>query len=81
MPLSLLKSSRALVILVSVMIILVLAVFNFGSWFFINRIENSLERNGKVPDVKYTNKQLATTRPKRDAVVYKMHGDVDHASE
>jgi len=44
MPLSLLKSSRALVILVSVMIILVLAVFNFGSWFFINRIENSLEQ-------------------------------------
>ncbi len=43
MPLSLLKSSRALVILVSVMIILVLAVFNFGSWFFINRIEASLE--------------------------------------
>jgi NAD-dependent SIR2 family protein deacetylase len=44
-------------------------------------IESSLQRNGKVPDIKYTNKQLATTRPKRDAVVYKMHGDVDHASE
>lgn len=44
-------------------------------------IESSLERNGKVPDIKYTNKQLAITRPKRDAVVYKMHGDVDHASE
>lgn len=44
-------------------------------------IESSLERNGKIPDVKYTNKQLATTRPKRDAVVYKMHGDVEHASE
>lgn len=44
-------------------------------------IENSLERNGKVPDVKYTTKQLATTRPKRDAVIYKMHGDVEHASE
>ncbi len=44
MPFSLLKSSRALVILVSVMIILVLGVFNFGSWFFINRIENSLEQ-------------------------------------
>ncbi len=41
---SLLKSSRALVVLVSVMIILVLAVFNFGSWFFINRMEDSLER-------------------------------------
>lgn len=44
-------------------------------------IESALERNSKVPDVKYTNKQLATTRPKRDAIVYKMHGDVDHASE
>lgn len=44
-------------------------------------IESSLERNRKVPDVKYTKKQLMTTRPKRDAVVYKMHGDVDHASE
>ncbi|MBA1250300.1 MULTISPECIES: SIR2 family protein [Pseudomonas] len=44
-------------------------------------IEKSLERNGKVPDVKHTNKQLATTHPKRDAVVYKMHGDVDHSSE
>ncbi len=43
MPVSLLKSPRALVILVSVMIILVLGVFNFGSWFFINRIEASLE--------------------------------------
>jgi signal transduction histidine kinase len=42
-PLSLLKSSRALVVVVGVMIILVLAVFNFGSWIFINRIENSLE--------------------------------------
>jgi NAD-dependent SIR2 family protein deacetylase len=44
-------------------------------------IESSLERNRKVPDVKYTKNQLMTTRPKRDAVVYKMHGDVDHASE
>lgn len=43
MPFSLLKSSRALVIWVSVMIILVLAIFNLGSWFFINRIEDSLE--------------------------------------
>lgn len=44
MPLPLLKSSRALVILVSVMIILVLAVFNFGSWFFMNRMERLLEQ-------------------------------------
>jgi len=43
MRLSLAKSSRTLVIVVSVMIIIVLAVFNLGSWFFMNRIEDSLE--------------------------------------
>jgi hypothetical protein len=41
-------------------------------------IEKSLEAAHKVPDVKYTNEQLATTKPKRDAIVYKMHGDVEH---
>lgn len=44
-------------------------------------IESSLELNGKIPDVKYTVKQLAITRRHRDAIVYKMHGDVEHASE
>lgn len=44
MRLSLTTSARALVILVSVMIIVVLAIFNFGSWFFLNRMEKSLER-------------------------------------
>ena len=43
MRLTLLQSSRTLIIILSVMIILVLAIFNFGSWFFINRIEDSLE--------------------------------------
>lgn len=42
-------------------------------------IEKSLEEAKKVPDVKYTLKQLAVTRPDRDVVVYKMHGDVDHS--
>ena len=41
-------------------------------------IEKSLEDFGKVVDVKYTNKHLATTKPKRDAIIYKMHGDIDH---
>jgi hypothetical protein len=44
-------------------------------------IEKSLEEAKKVPDVKYTEKQLTTTRLERDAVVYKMHGDIDHATE
>jgi len=41
-------------------------------------IEKTFEEENKVVDVKYTNEQLLTTRPKRDLVVYKMHGDVNH---
>ncbi len=44
-------------------------------------IEKSLEEAGKVVDVKYTIKQLANTKPKRDCIVYKMHGDVDHPND
>jgi hypothetical protein len=39
-------------------------------------IEDSLKKNFRVADVKRNVKDLNTTRPKRDAVVYKMHGDV-----
>lgn len=46
-----------------------------------NLIEKALEGAHKVPDVKYTVNQLANTIPKRDAIVYKMHGDVNHPSE
>lgn len=44
-------------------------------------IELSLERSGKCADIKITNENLAVTRPQRDAVVYKMHGDVSHAEK
>lgn len=39
-------------------------------------IEDALRTACKVPDVKYSIDQLNNTRPKRDAVIYKMHGDV-----
>jgi hypothetical protein len=44
-------------------------------------IERALEEAGKRPDVKYSIEQLAFTKPHRDAVVYKMHGDIDHPSD
>ena len=44
-------------------------------------IEAALVEAKKVPDVKYTLKQLAVTKLDRDVVVYKMHGDVEHASD
>ena len=39
-------------------------------------IESSLEKALKVVDTKHAVSQLADSKPKRDAVVYKMHGDV-----
>lgn len=42
-------------------------------------IEDALKKAFKVPDVKHSIDQLNNTRPKRDAVVYKMHGDVFHS--
>ncbi|OEE71671.1 SIR2 family protein [Vibrio genomosp. F6] len=44
-------------------------------------IELALDKAGKISDVKHTKDHLATTKPKRDAVVYKMHGDVEHPSQ
>lgn len=37
-------------------------------------IEDSLKKSYKVADVKHKLSQLNVTRPKRDAVIYKMHG-------
>jgi hypothetical protein len=39
-------------------------------------IEDALKDAGKIPDVKTSVANLATTMPRRDAVVYKMHGDI-----
>ncbi len=44
-------------------------------------LEHSLSKIGKIPDTKYRNKQLSFTKRGRDAVIYKMHGDIDHPDE
>ncbi len=44
-------------------------------------IEKSLIEAGKNPDVKIAQADFATLKPKRDAVVYKMHGDIERANE
>ena len=46
-----------------------------------NLIEQAFSKENKVADVKHTTKQLLINRPKRDVVVYKMHGDANHSSE
>ncbi|AIY12608.1 SIR2 family protein [Cellulophaga baltica] len=44
-------------------------------------IEKTYLKENKVVDVKYRNNQLLTTKPKRDLVIYKMHGDVNHPDQ
>jgi len=44
-------------------------------------IEKSLEDAGKIPDLKCTKEHLAQTTPRRDAIVYKMHGDIAHPND
>lgn len=39
-------------------------------------IEKAIEEEGKTPDTKITQENLSTNISKRDAIVYKMHGDV-----
>jgi len=44
-------------------------------------IEKSFLKENKVVDVKFRNEQILTTKPKRDIVIYKMHGDVNHPND
>lgn len=58
-----------------------LPVFTHWTTNYDRLIENALTDAGKNADVKYTNLQLSHTKPRRDAIVYKMHGDVEHPSD
>lgn len=46
-----------------------------------NLIEESLRRYGKIVDVKMCSENLAVNVPRRDAIVYKMHGDISLAHD
>ncbi|WP_081469268.1 SIR2 family protein [Runella slithyformis] len=39
-----------------------------------------MKNEHKIADAKYTVDQLLTTRPRRDVLIYKMHGDVEHST-
>lgn len=58
-----------------------LPVSTFWTTNYDKLIEQSLADAGKVADTKHRKKQLSFTKRGRDAVVYKMHGDIDHPDE
>jgi len=53
-----------------------LPIHTFWTTNYDRLIEKALEGAKKIPDVKHTLEHLSLTWPNRDAVVYKMHGDV-----
>ncbi|MFZ7240093.1 SIR2 family protein [Avibacterium avium] len=58
-----------------------LPIDTFWTTNYDSLIEKSLESIGKVVDVKHRITQLSYSKTKRDAVVYKMHGDVSSPDE
>lgn len=72
---------RSLVLTENHRILARLPIRTFWTTNYDRLIERALEATGRIPDAKYTVKQLAVTKRKRDAIIYKMHGDVDHPNE
>jgi len=58
-----------------------LPIFTYWTTNYDSLIENALKEAQRVVDIKYNNKQLSITKPHRDAVVYKMHGDKENPDD
>ena len=58
-----------------------LPIFTYWTTNYDRLIEKALQDTGKVVDVKYTTQQLATTIQGRNAILYKMHGDVEQPDD
>lgn len=54
-----------------------LPIRSFWTTNYDTLIEDALRNAYRVPDVKYHVDHLTISKPKRDAIVYKMHGDVN----
>ena len=65
----------------SVSIITRLPIHTYWTTNYDHLIEDGLRAANRNPDIKIDYKQLSATKRDRDAVVYKMHGDVDHPAD
>lgn len=65
----------------NVTIITKLPIYTYWTTNYDHLIEDGLRKANRNPDVKIEYKQLSNTKRDRDAVVYKMHGDVDFAAD
>ena len=58
-----------------------LPIYTYWTTNYDKLIEEGLRDANRNADVKIEYKQLSATKRDRDAVVYKMHGDVEHAAD
>ncbi len=58
-----------------------LPIFTYWTTNYDSLIEDALTEAHRTVDVKHNNKQLSITKPHRDAVLYKMHGDKSNPDE
>ncbi|HAV90666.1 MAG TPA: hypothetical protein DCW44_05285 [Eubacterium sp.] len=58
-----------------------LPIFTYWTTNYDSLIEDALKEGNRITDVKSNIKQLSLTKPHRDAIVYKMHGDKDNPDE
>ena len=58
-----------------------LPISTFWTTNYDSLIEDALTNARKIVDVKHTNQHLSITKHRRDAVVYKMHGDRNHPDD
>lgn len=58
-----------------------LPIDTFWTTNYDNLLERSLEKYNKIVDIKHEKSQLPNSKPKRDAIVYKMHGDAEHSAD
>lgn len=58
-----------------------LPILTYWTTNYDSLIEDALNEAKRIVDVKHSNKHLSLTRPHRDAIVYKMHGDKSNPDE
>ncbi len=63
------------------MIVTRLPIFTYWTTNYDDIIEKGIKAANRNPDVKFESDQLSVMKRDRDAIVYKMHGDVEHPAK
>ena len=65
----------------NVRIVTRIPIFTYWTTNYDEIVENGIKSANRNPDVKSESEQLSVIKPDRDAIVYKMHGDVNNPAK